>query len=138
MTNGILGSFLILVGCCLLFYGFRKVFVIRKLKRYGLRVEGVVIDIIKEIDDDSISYTATIKAQMPNGDWVEGQMSSGNRYDYSIGQKVDVFIDKNNPKHFFFQLDNTFSSPVMLVFLGIIFILIGIHIMLQTQDILTT
>jgi uncharacterized membrane protein len=136
MTNVNLGSLVIFVGCCVILSGFRKVFRIKKLEKYGLRVEGQIIE-IEEIDDEGIIYRATIKALMPNGVWVERKVSSNYKTDYSIGQKVDVFVDKNNPKHFFFQVDDTYSSPVMAIFLGICIILLGIHIMLKTQEILS-
>jgi uncharacterized membrane protein len=136
MTNVNLGSLVIFIGCCIVLFGFRKVFSIKKLKKYGLRIEGQIID-IEEIEDEGISYRATIKALMPNGVWVERKVSSNYKTDYSIDQKVDVFVDGNNPKQFFFQVDDTYSSPVMVIFFGICIILLGIHIMLKIQEILS-
>jgi uncharacterized membrane protein len=135
MTNVNLGSLVIFVGCCIVLSGFRKVFRIKKLKKYGLRIEGQIIK-IEEIEDEGISYRATIKALMPNGVWLEREVSSNYKTDYSIGQKVDFFVDKNNQKHFFLQVDESYSSPVLVIFFGICLILFGIHVMLQTQEIL--
>lgn len=84
------------------------------------RTSGMVIDVRRNVSDDSVSYTPTIRYQRADGQTFEAvtHISSSN-YDYAVGSRVDILYSYDDSSEV--RIDSFFS----LYGIGAIFATIG-------------
>jgi hypothetical protein len=99
-----------------------------RIRKSGIRTEGVIHDFTK--DSGSSSYTVRypiVKFTSENGSsYLESTKISWSPQNFSIGDKVDIIYEKNNPKNFVIQSKLNFFILMFFLFIGIAMTLFAI------------
>jgi type II secretory pathway pseudopilin PulG len=121
---------LFIIGLAALLFGMVRSSEKRRLLNEGIRVDGVILQLINDGNSTSPTYFPVVKFKTEQNDWVtERYKIGGNKYLYKEGDAVRVIYDPLNPGRFL--LDDTRSkalSPV-LIYGGVALILVSIGLL---------
>jgi hypothetical protein len=93
----------------------------------GTSTKGTIVDLRHEVTDKSGVYYPVVKFQSSTGDVLEVKTSFGSSPPtHKIGDSVEIFYDKNNPKRW------TINHPFYLYFLVGIFGFFGVLLTIAT------
>jgi Protein of unknown function (DUF3592) len=91
------GIILISFGLYVLINFIKKLCMILFLKKHGEKVFAR-ITFIEKIEDDTTSYEATYEYKLKSGYYIKDTIKFSSEYSYRRGQKLEIYIDKNNSK----------------------------------------
>ncbi|RKR83601.1 uncharacterized protein DUF3592 [Mucilaginibacter gracilis] len=121
---------LFVIGFAALLIGFARSNEKRKLLRNGIRVNGIIFQIINDGKSSSPTYYAVVRFFTEQHDRVtEKYKIGGNKWTYKEGEDVKVIYDPQNPGRFL--LDDIRSKALSPVFIygGIFLILVSVGLL---------
>ncbi len=114
-----------------------------KLKKTGLKAEGIIFDLdydtnpITSFNDSNIKDEVTVRFVTKDKEWITGKIKQPFALyitnQYKPGEKVIVYYDPNNPSDFFLDSKQSeFFGRLFVLITGILTLTLGLYLYLAT------
>jgi len=120
--------FLIIVGLALAYFAIRVQFNANKLRKKGIKTDGIIFDTVQSDNPDSGVIYPLVRFVTSKNEWITEKYNVGTTYWLlKKGQKITVIYNPENPKEFIIKSAMNALVPIFLAVLSIAILARGIY-----------